>query len=708
MKQGITQHAITIAGVDYRLANDRLRISRRNDTVLDICLSPTLDGEPVRIAAWEETGHNSYKASLGRHGAAFICEKLDKLAFWIETPVKQFQEVTYLSDGIISGDHWRTFASDEHERLWDKKIDTNIPISSAYADSNSPDGVDNVNTGMTDPADVPVHWIWNVHVRAFALKGSESWLGVSIPGPWGIGVTRLNMRKTRFNLRFEYLHTGCTDGKMPCVYFCPGLTDGFDVLDEHRKLSEKLALMDLTPKDVPGWWSNPWYYYYDEMKRQMHNGLITKGSVNVINLLGEWIKTTQAKCDFKQFNVPLEQDCYRLYGDYRPAEIMGTEKDVRAAIDAWHTEGIHVGHYIHPFVVNTKVKFFQEHPEAFCKPKDPDFLMDYPLETFDKDNPKFAPVDWTHPLGREFILNWVDYFLSSAQGCLNCDILRSNNWRSPDPRCYDFHDPDWGIGDMMTYKVQRLLYERAKEIKPDCMVTKISAVDCYMQPVCDAMQMSEDWTHNMQAWYRRGQVATRLMRNIIMGTDAWFLTRTKADEFFMAMLVWNWPDVEAVTHATHCYFPRWVPLAEKRFRRRKAGIHAYLNSPLSPSDECRVTWEFENLEIYRRKTRGPLAGWYGALALSPKCFVTYSEKQALVVASENRLDWVPLPPGATLDRVTRVLHDGDEREYEHVHDEKARRIQMYIEDCGKDVFCYRIRYRLTKGDYDAKSETNVG
>jgi hypothetical protein len=391
----------------------------------------------------------------------------------------------------------------------------------------------------------------------------------------------------------------------------------------------------------------------------------------------------------------MEQGCYRLYGDYRPAEVLGTEEKVRSAIDAWREKGMHVGYYIHPFLVNTKVKFYKEHPEAFCKPKDPDYLMNYALETWDRDKPKFAPVDWTHPLGREFILKWVEYMLSSAPSCLNCDILRSNHWRSPDPRYFDFHDPSWGVGDMMTYKVQKLMYEQAKKIKADCFVTKIAAADCYMQPTYDAMQICEDWTHNMQFWYRRGQVATRLLRNTIMGTDAWFLTRTKADEFFMAMLVWNWPDIEAVTHATHCYYPKWIPLTEKRFRRRKAGIHVYLNSPLESSDESRVTWNFENLEIYRKKTTGPLAGWYGALALSPKCFVTYNETQALVGSTENRLDWIPLPPNARMGKVTRLLHNGCEEEYEYVFDEKSHKVRLYIEDCGREVFYYRIMYGLS-------------
>ncbi len=686
-------HVVSIGRTDHVLSGDRLRIEHDGDRVLDICLSPTLDGQVVQITDWKKIGYNTHKAFLGEVGEAFVSQEEDKLVFWIQTPPKEFEHVTYLSDGIFSGDVWRTFVSDEQERVWDKKTDKNIPMSSSYANINSPD-YDDVPGGMTDPTDAPPHWIWNVHVRAFALRGCDTWLGISIPGPWGIGVTRLNMHKTRFNLRFEYLHTGCTEGKMPAVYFCPGLADSLDTLEEHRMLSEKLGLMDLRPKRHPKWWANPWYKYWDEWERLRHVGAITDQSTGIIEMMKDWVRKVQEKTDFRELNLTMEQYCFRLYGDYRPAEVLGTEDQVRKAIDSWHKEGLHIGHYIHPFLVNTKVKFYTEHPEAFCQPKDPDFLMEYALEPWDKDNPKYAPIDWTHPLGREFILGQVDSLLSSAPGCMNYDILRSNNWRSPDPRCYNFHDPDWGVGDMMTYKVQKLIYERAKSAKRDCMVTKVSAVDCYMQPTYDMLEMCEDWTHNTQLWYRRGQIATRLVRNRLMWTCAWFCTRTKSDEYFMAMSAWNVPETEAVTHTTHCYYPRWIPLTEKRFRRRRSGFQVYLNSPQESSDECHVTWTYEHLNIFRRKTTGPLAGWYGALALSPRCLVTYSKTQALVGSTENRLDSVPLPPGAKLKQVTRVLHDGHEEKVDHVYDNERQSVQLYIEDCGEEVLHYRIKYIL--------------
>jgi len=685
---------IQLPQVASRLIGDRLQVVSDGDTVLDIGLSPSFDGTVVPITRWEPAGEQQFRASLGEYGWAWIGVRHDRLAYWIETPMRQFDHVTYLSDGIISGDTWRTFISDDYERRWEKKIDVYLPISSAYACTNAPDDTGEPVGGMTDPADAPVHWIWNVHARVFAVEGRERWLGLSIPGPWGIGVTRLAMHKTRLSVAFEFLQTGCTDGKMPVVYFCPGLADGFDALDEHRRLSEQLGLMNLTPKHVPAWWTNPWYGYYDEFERQLHGGMIHRESSNVMLLLKEWLARTQTLCAHREFNINMEQGCYRLYGDYRPAEIMGTAEEVRTVTDAWRAEGIHVGHYLHPFVVNTKVPFYQEHPEAFCRPKDPKFLMAYPLETWDTDNPQFAPIDWTHPLGRDFMLGQVEYLLSDAPGCRNCDILRSNNWRSPDPRVYDFHDPDWGVGDLMTFKVQQLLFQKAKAVKPEAMVTKLAVDEPYMQPTYDAMQVAEDWTHNMQHVYRRFQVATRLLTNTLLWLDPWFITRTKGDEYYMGMLALGFPETQSVEHAPHCYYPSWLPLGETRLRRRKAGFQVYLNSRVEPTDACRVSWSYEHLEITRRKTNGPLAGWYGALALSPRCVVSYSATEARVAASETRLDWVPLPPHARLSGVSRVLHHGGEEPYEYVIDTDGRRVQLYIEDCGTDVLYYRISYVL--------------
>jgi hypothetical protein len=344
-------------------------------------------------------------------------------------------------------------------------------------------------------------------------------------------------------------------------------------------------------------------------------------------------------------------------------------------------------------MINKKSPIYAQHPNIYCKPKDPATRTTWPLEMYDA-GAEFTLVDWTNPEGRRVMLDMIDYLLSSKPGCRDFDILKSNNWLSPDPRYYDFHDPNWGIGDQMSFKVQQLIYERAKKVKPDCMVSKYNALDPYMQPTFDITEICEDFTPTTDFWWRRGQLITRLLRNRLMWTSAWFVTRTKANEYFTSMSAWGIPETMAVTHTTHPYYPQWRPLHELHYRRRKSGIQVYLNAPQESTDVCHVKVSADTFDVYRKKSAGPLDGWYAALALSRRCWVTYSEQEARVGSTESYTTWVPLPPSATLQQVTRVLHNGSEEPCEHEADPLENRVQLYVEDCGGDAMYYRIKYTL--------------
>jgi hypothetical protein len=688
---------LKVAGYDYVLHGDRIRVVDNGDVVLDVCVMPRFDDKPVALQPWTRAGDNHYEAALADGmGKAIVREQHGHLAYWVETPVKEFNRVVYLSDGAISGDSWRTFVSDEYERLWDKNVDAAIPLSSAYMQEQPDPKFE--NGGMVDPDEQPPHWIWNSHVQTWAFKGKDRWLGVSMPGPWPIGVTRLRMHKARFSLGFDVYRPSAARGRLPAIYFNPGLADGFDALDAHRELSDALGLTDLKRVDHPAWWSNPIFHEWDEWERQANAGTITANSTHVLKLIQDWVKTVQDKTGNKAWNIPFEQYCYPTYGEYSAAKNLGTNEEVRAALDAWRTEGIHVGQYYHPFLVNKRAPLYQQHPDIFCKPKDPRTRASWPLEVYDP-GAEFALVDWTNPEGRKVMLDVVEYILSSAPGNRDFDILKSNNWHSPDPRYYDFRDPDWGIGDLMTFKVQQLIYERAKKVKPDCMVSKYNALDPFMQPTFDIIEICEDFTATTDFWWRRGTLVTRLLRNRLMWTSAWFVTRTKWNEYYTSISAWSIPETMAVTHTTHPYYPQWRPLHDVHYNRRRSGIQVYLNAPQQSSDVSHVLVTPDRFEAYRKKTEGPLAGWYGALALSRRCWVTYSDHEARVGATQAQIRWVPLPPRAKLGKVTCVARDGRETPCERESDPAGNRVRLYVQDAGgddSDVLYYRITYDLTR------------
>jgi hypothetical protein len=288
----VADGALTVGGVQYALQGDRLRVIDHGDTVFDVCLTPRFDEKPAALGPWKKVGEHRYESELaGQLGRAIVEERLGRVAYWIETPVKQFDRVAYLSDGVISGDAWRTFVSDEYERLWDKNVDAAMPLSSAYMEQTPDPKFE--DGGMVDPDEQPWHWIWNSHVQTWAFKGKSRWLGVSMPGPWPIGVTRLRMHKARFSLGFDVYRPSAVGGKLPAIYFNPGLADGFDALDAHRELSDALGLTDLKHVDHPGWWSNPIFHEWDEWERQVNAGTLNANSTHVLKLIQDWVKTVQ-------------------------------------------------------------------------------------------------------------------------------------------------------------------------------------------------------------------------------------------------------------------------------------------------------------------------------------------------------------------------------------------------------------------------------
>lgn len=114
----------------------------------------------------------------------------------------------------------------------------------------------------------------------------------------------------------------------------------------------------------------------------------------------------------------MEQACYNFYGDYRPTDAMGGIEGIRLLVDRFRTEGTRVGYYIHPYMVSTKAPVWQEHPEAFCRPKDIEHETLYALE-YDRDTPHFRLLDWTHPAARKYMEEQIRFMFSDEPGCLN-------------------------------------------------------------------------------------------------------------------------------------------------------------------------------------------------------------------------------------------------------------------------------------------------
>lgn len=185
------------------------------------------------------------------------------------------------------------------------------------------------------------------------------------------------------------------------------------------------------------------------------------------------------------------------------------------------------------------------------------------------------------------------------------------------------------------------------------------------------------------------------MRDVVYLTDCFFVTLTKSYEFYMGMLAWNYPTTCAVRHAIHPY-THYREMKEKDFKRMKAGFQVAANAPLRIGDVSRVNILSDGgVEQWRKRASGPQAGFYAAIGIGKRTLVTFCETEARIATSINRTIEFPLPPGARIDSVEMVPHQGQTVpwQYEEIKMDDGPGVRTHVEDCGKRALYYRIRYR---------------
>ena len=659
-------------------------------------LLPACAGEDFVAGEWSEIAGDHFQADVSGLGSIHLAIREGYPCYWVETERKHFERLTYFPQSRPTQSGWHSFLSDELDRYWSLDENADVPLSSAYIAMHV-DGQD--GDGMTDPGDKPPTWIWNIPPRALAIETPRGWMGISIPGPLSVGVTRLTMQRGVFNIHMEELRPTALEWGAPRFYLVPGLADPYDALDSHREISDACGLTRRTPPHQPAWWSYPIFKCADEVLRvndrswtiRDENGNLTT-RLTTENWLG-WIDHVENYTGRKdRWNLMVDQLFFSGYGSRETFAVLGGNSGFRETIDTLRERDMHVGLYVHLCMLDpTATDFPKLHPEAICRPKEPTTRVVHGVTVGSDD---LCYVDWTHPLGREYMLGLIEWLISDKPGCLNADYLLINNNTSVDPRKFEFHDPDWGTGDLMTMKITKLIYEHCKKIKPDCYVRRQSPGDPYMQPYCDQAALCEEWNGQTTAWYRRAHIATRVLDNVIFHTDAWFVTLTKLTEYYFALSVFGQPEIESVRHAIHPYV-QWREMREKDYHRIRAGIAVYENAPLRMEDKCRVNYKgLEQPELWRKHGTGPLKGWYAALALHKRCFVTYSESEARVGASQERHVTVPLPPGAHVLAVEAVPHEGQAYayDYENTCQDGEPALGLWVPDSGESIMYIRLRY----------------
>ena len=134
-KRSTTDFRVELSGWTFLLEGRNLRMFFRDEEQVLLPLAPRIGNKRPRLGPWHRVGSDDhFEAAADGIGTAHIAVREGHLCFWLETTEQQFDTVTYFPGTTFSGSHWQSYMSDGWDRLWDKDIDQQVGVSSAYRD----------------------------------------------------------------------------------------------------------------------------------------------------------------------------------------------------------------------------------------------------------------------------------------------------------------------------------------------------------------------------------------------------------------------------------------------------------------------------------------------------------------------------------------------------------------------------------------------
>jgi hypothetical protein len=382
------------------------------------------------------------------------------------------------------------------------------------------------------------------------------------------------------------------------------------------------------------------------------------------------------------------------YGDFEPNP--NHFSNLRAYIDKLHDKGIHVLLWI-PMYEATGTLFNVEKPQSEVAAKHPEWLV----KTRDG---KLADVfDYTDPDVRKYLRSRIHYLLSSDPGSLNADGLKVDFIdRLPDPAVSTFHDPSWGIGEVMSAKVMELIYTSAKQAKADALVDS-SFMNSLFHAWQDVIRLNDDVSNAEETYWWRARAASTNRVRLIDGDDWWSMERYFVP-LTLAKSAWGIPSIYALEYRGNLGteigdgtasggYP--VSIDANSYRQVKAILDVYEHAPADNSQESFIDPVMR--EARRKYTAGPLKGWLAAQTLNfGHVLVTYDSQLAKLTSIADCDVSVPLPDGFSAKSVLAVDFHGNKKNLAFTQQDS--RVRFSVQDSAKGIHSYEITYEKIRSD----------
>jgi len=688
----------THLGFRFSIIGRHLDISRGHARLARFDLAPRADS-PVRIGEFRREGTRAW-ASLqgGVEGKAVVDFSGGYVTYTVDTTQKHFDELTYFPASSLDGDLWHTFVWTQRDREWPIDEDVSVRVG-----DTRPDIVNTREGWIVDPGDTPCYWPGRGCPRVCGAHHPEvGWWGMCIPGPLPVCDTYFEMHKRDFNIRFDYLRPGCEDGFMPTVHFVLPLADPQDPYTVMRAVWELndpwrlLAGRDYEESKFKGLAiCHPW----EAMQHASGNAFAApiapaeKGSpMNgdfLLGLLGDLVAIEPSL----KWHFPLPQGWFRNIGDYAIGDNFGGEEGFRKLADDFRRGGhlINIHARLHHF--NDRSSVGREHPEwtAKLRPGKPK-----PYWSANEEYEGVAEImDITREDVREHLKRQVKRFLSDEPGLLNMDGLMATGDHWPSALDYELADNDYAVGDLLAYKINKELLLHGKSIKPFCL---FAGTNNPLYGLTEDANTMEDHVPIPVHTIQQLRLITNLYPTYQLHLASYCMTRTKSLTFWPLSTAVGRPEVDSPRAFSNPHLnEHWIELDDLYKRRLAAVLAAYANSPRTADTvnvPAKVEGEGLRLDVFagRKRTEGPLAGFYSALSLGSRTIVTYSEKKAVLMSTLDKTVHLPLPPDAVVEKVLAVSHDGGEEDHEYT--ELPEAIKVHVPDAAGETKMIELRYHL--------------
>ena len=98
----------------FTVSGSEMTITFRERGLARLDLAPVLEGHKTELSEWTEEA-NAYSAQLVGEGRVFLEPRDGRLAYWVESPIAQFESLVYFPETDFEGDRWRTFLPDGYD-----------------------------------------------------------------------------------------------------------------------------------------------------------------------------------------------------------------------------------------------------------------------------------------------------------------------------------------------------------------------------------------------------------------------------------------------------------------------------------------------------------------------------------------------------------------------------------------------------------------